>query len=81
MVKGKWTTMRITQLNKNFLELERMIQNQPTLDDALTKVREKYREARRWITSFIYKIIIINWAVFINDNRPNASMEVERCSR
>jgi len=35
-----WTTMRITELNKNWLELERMLNKQPTLDDALTKIRK-----------------------------------------
>jgi len=47
MSKNKWTTMRITQLNKNFLELERMVNNQATLDDALSRVREKYQGGRK----------------------------------
>ena len=43
-MKRKWTTMRITEINKNWLELERMVNKQPTLDDALTKIRKKFMD-------------------------------------
>ena len=39
--------MRITVLNKNWLELERMIHKQPTLDDALTRVRKTFKNGKK----------------------------------
>ena len=47
MPKRDWTTMRITIINKNWLELERMIHKHPTLDDALTSIRKKYRSDKK----------------------------------
>jgi len=46
-MKRNWTTMRITEINKNWLELERMIHKQPTLDDALTRIRRSFSDGKK----------------------------------
>jgi len=38
----RWTTMRISDVNKNWLELERLMRKGITLDEALTELRKEF---------------------------------------
>jgi len=42
MKKIRYTTIRISGINKNWLELERMLRKKETLDDAISEIREYF---------------------------------------
>lgn len=46
MDKRRLTTMRISEINSNWLELERLDRKLRTKDDALTIVREAMKKVR-----------------------------------
>ena len=47
MSKKTFITVRVSDLNKNWLELERMMRKEKTLDEALTAIRKDFMLGRK----------------------------------
>lgn len=46
-MKRRFTTMRISDINKNWLELERLTRKEMTLDEALSQLRKEFMKGNK----------------------------------
>ena len=47
MSRPKFTTIRVSDINKNWFDLERLSRKKMTIDDAITELRDEFMKGKK----------------------------------